>query len=85
VILSASTTSPGTAPRSWPRRSALPLPEWAQSSWSTVFGVISAVGAVGLRIGGIVRRPALFSFFERLIYVGFIGWFFLIGFTGLTV
>jgi len=40
---------------------------------------------VGLLIGGMVRRPALFGFFERLIYVGFIGWFFLIGFTGLTV
>jgi hypothetical protein len=53
------------------------------ATWSTVFGVVGAVGAVGLLVGFIARRSGLLGFFERLIYLGFIGWFLLIGFTGL--
>jgi len=55
----------------------------AQVTWSTVFGVVGAIGAVGLLVGLIARRSALFGLFERLIYLGFIAWFLLIGVTAL--
>lgn len=55
-----------------------------QATWSTVFGSVGAVGAVGLLVGRLAKRPGLFGFFERLIYVGFIAWFLLIGVTGLA-
>ncbi len=53
------------------------------ATWSTVFGSIAAVGAVGLLITVTTRRRGLFGLFERLIYVGFFAWFLLIGFTAL--
>lgn len=55
----------------------------SEATWSTIFGVIGAIGAVGLLIGVIAKRPGMFGLFERLIYVGFIAWFLLIGFTAL--
>lgn len=50
------------------------------STWSTLCGVIMAIGAVGLvlttRVAGLRN---LFGLAERLIYVGFIAWFILLG------
>lgn len=55
------------------------------STWSTVCGVIMAVGAVSLllttRISGLRN---LFGLAERLIYVGFIAWFILLGVAALS-
>ena len=51
---------------------------------STVFAGVSAVGAVGLLVSRIGRRRALFGAAERVIYLGFIAWFVLIGVVGLT-
>lgn len=42
----------------------------AAATWSTVFGVIAAVGAVGMLACAIAKRRGLFGFFERVIYVG---------------
>jgi len=55
-----------------------------QATWSTVFGVVGAVGAVGLLVVLLARRSGLFGLFERLIYVGFIAWFLLVGVTAVA-
>lgn len=47
------------------------------AGWSPVLGVVMAVGAVGLVLGR--RLRGIFGLAERLIYVGFIAWFVLIG------
>ncbi|WP_066039157.1 DUF998 domain-containing protein [Herbiconiux solani] len=54
------------------------------ATWSTVFGVVAAVGAVGILILGVTRRKGLFGLFERIIYLGFIAWFVLIGVAGVA-
>ncbi|MCS5735138.1 DUF998 domain-containing protein [Herbiconiux daphne] len=52
----------------------------AASLWSTVMGVVMAVGAVGLLVARFVPAlSGLFGAFERLIYVGFIAWFVALG------
>jgi hypothetical protein len=53
----------------------------SQATWSTIFGVVGSIGAIGLLIGVIAKRSALFGLFERLIYVGFVPWFLMIGIT----
>lgn len=55
------------------------------ATWSTVFGVVGAAGAVGLLAGRVARRPGFFGLFERLIYLGFSCWFLMIGFTALRL
>ena len=55
------------------------------STWSTVFAVVMTVGAAGILVLVLARRGGLFGLFERLIYLGFIAWFVLIGTAGLTV
>lgn len=52
------------------------------SAWSTVLGVLMAVGAVGLLVGRRVR--GIFGIAERLIYAGFILWFVMLGVLTLT-
>lgn len=54
-----------------------------QATWSTILGVVSAVGAVGLLVGRSARQAGMFGFFERLIYLGFIAWFLMIGFAAI--
>ncbi|GAA2241804.1 DUF998 domain-containing protein [Herbiconiux moechotypicola] len=56
----------------------------AAATWSTVFGIVAAVGAAGLLAGIVARRPSLFGLFERVIYLGFIPWFALIGVVALS-
>jgi len=52
---------------------------------STAFGVVMAVGAVVMLISRLRERlRAVFGAAERLIYVGFIGWFITIGVTALV-
>lgn len=54
------------------------------SLWSTLCGALMAVGTVGLIIAA--RRPslAIFGLVERLIYVGFLVWFGLLGALALS-
>lgn len=54
------------------------------ATWSTIFGIVGAIGAVGLLITVLAKRKALFGLFERLIYLGFIPWFLMIGLLGIT-
>ncbi|GAA1918486.1 hypothetical protein GCM10009775_08830 [Microbacterium aoyamense] len=54
------------------------------STWSTIFGVIMALGTVGMILAAAI--PALHGVFglaERLIYAGFIAWFLTLGLTPL--
>lgn len=53
------------------------------SGLSTAFGVIMAVGAVALLFAG-RGRLHLFGLAERLIYVGFLAWFVLLGVLALS-
>jgi len=53
------------------------------ATWSTVFGVIAAVGAVGMLVCSLSKRRGLFGFFERVIYVGNIGFIVIVGLLGL--
>jgi hypothetical protein len=50
------------------------------ATWSTVLGIVAAVGAVGLLVGVIARRSGLFGLFERIIYLGFMPWLALVGY-----
>lgn len=52
------------------------------SVWSTTCGVVMAVGTVGLLTA--VRFRAVFGLAERLIYLGFIVWFIVLGAVSLT-
>ncbi|WP_308796805.1 DUF998 domain-containing protein [Agromyces silvae] len=54
------------------------------ATWSTVFGVIAAIGSVGVLICVVTKRFALFGLAERIIYVGFLGFLLLIGVTGIA-
>ena len=56
----------------------------AASGWSTVCGVIMAVGTAGLLLTSRIPRFALFGLAERLIYVGFIAWFGMLGARALS-
>ena len=53
------------------------------ATWSTVLGIVAAVGAIGLLIGVIARRSGLFGLFERIIYLGFMPWLALVGYIAL--
>jgi len=55
-----------------------------EAMWSTVYGIVMAVGSAGTIGLQLARRTAV-GFPERLIYVGFIAWFVLIGATALGV
>jgi hypothetical protein len=55
------------------------------STLSTVFAAVMAVGAIGLLVTRLSHRMrGLFGVAERLIYVGFIAWFVLVGVTALA-
>lgn len=54
------------------------------ATWSTAFGVVGAIGAVGMLVVALSRRRGLFGFFERVIYLGFICWFVLVGVTAVS-
>jgi hypothetical protein len=55
------------------------------SIWSTLCGVVMAVGAVGLLLTArATRLRTFFGLAERLIYVGFIAWFILLGVAALA-
>jgi hypothetical protein len=53
------------------------------SAWSTACGAVMAVGTVGLLVTR-RARSGLFGLAERLIYVGFLAWFFLLGALALS-
>ena len=54
------------------------------SGWSTACGIVMAVGAVALFITARMPRLRLFGLAERVIYVGFIAWFVLLGVLALS-
>jgi Protein of unknown function (DUF998) len=59
------------------------LPE--QATWSTVFAVVMALGSIGVLLSPAVPALArVFGLVERLIYVGFIGFFITIVFAALA-
>ena len=49
------------------------------SAWSTACGVVMAVGTLGLLVTARRARSVLFGLAERLIYLGFLAWFVLLG------
>lgn len=49
------------------------------SAWSTACGIVMAVGTIGLLITARRAHPGLFGLAERVIYVGFLAWFGLLG------
>jgi hypothetical protein len=49
------------------------------SAWSTACGVVMAVGTFGMLITARRERPGLFGLAERIIYLGFLAWFALLG------
>ncbi|NQX37171.1 hypothetical protein [Herbiconiux sp. VKM Ac-2851] len=55
-----------------------------EATWSTIFAIVGAIGAVGLPIERVTRHRGLFGLFELLIYLGFIAWFLLIGVTAIN-
>jgi len=55
----------------------------AAATWSTVLGAVSAVGAVALLVVVLARRNGLFGLFERVILLGILGWFVVIGLLAL--
>ena len=54
------------------------------SSWSTACGAVMAVGAIGLLITPRRTRPTLFGLAQRLISLGFLAWFALLGVLALA-
>lgn len=56
-----------------------------QATWSTVFAVVMAGGSAGVLLSRFVAFfERAFGVWERLIYVGFIGWFVTIVFAALA-
>ncbi|MCI2957763.1 DUF998 domain-containing protein [Agromyces atrinae] len=49
---------------------------------STTAGVVMVVGTVGMLVASRTRGRSVFGLAERLIYVGFIGWFVAVGVAG---
>ncbi|WP_157813896.1 MULTISPECIES: DUF998 domain-containing protein [unclassified Microbacterium] len=54
------------------------------SAWSTACGVVMAVGAIGVLITARRERLGLFGLTERIIYLGFLAWFVLLGVLALS-
>lgn len=54
------------------------------SAWSTACGVVMAVGTIGVLITARRERLVLFGLAERVIYVGFLAWFALLGVLALA-
>jgi hypothetical protein len=55
------------------------------ATWSTAFGVVMLLGELGMVLGR--PFPALRAYFglaERVVYLGFIGWFIVVITVGLT-
>ena len=46
---------------------------------STLLGIVMAIGCAGVIVLARISRPSVFGLFERLIYVGFLAWFLVLG------
>ncbi len=54
------------------------------SAWSTACGVVMALGTIGVLITARRERAGFFGLAERIIYVGFLAWFVLLGVLALS-